>query len=447
MFIDEVSLKFIAGKGGDGAVSWRREKCIPNGGPYGWSGWKGGDIILQASPHESTLSDFRHLTTIRAQDGERGGTKEMTGAGGEDRIVLVPVGTQVRLKETNEIICDLVRTGQTFLLCRGGRGGYGNAHFTAAVRQAPSFAELWDVGEQKTVIMELKLVADVGIVGLPNAGKSTFISQVTNVRPKIADYPFTTLIPNLGVMDHKGESLVLEDAPWLIEWASEGKWLGLQFLKHLDRTRFLLHLVDISFGADEAYKNYHLIRREIEKYSPDMAEKTEYLVFSKLDTLTPEDRSNEESRLQELFGDREFLVFSSLSHENLDILRDRLLELYHSLPSTLGEEAQEWDDLNETVFDFKKIETDPNTAKLIHESPGIFRVKGERIEQIARMTPMSNREAIERIWDILDKIHILSKIETRLQEDLSINPDDVKIYIWEQVFNYEQVRFRKSFRR
>ena len=195
----------------------------------------------------NTLSDFRHKNVLKAQNGEDGGTKEMHGAKGEDLVVKVPVGTIVTDAETGELIVDLTQEGETYPLCQGGRGGFGNAHFPSSVRQAPAFAEMGDIGEEKKVKLELKLVADIGIIGLPNAGKSTLIQSVTNVRPKIADYPFTTLVPNLGVMEHKGQNLILEDVPGLIPGASEGKGLGIQFLKHIERTHVLLHLLDRSF--------------------------------------------------------------------------------------------------------------------------------------------------------------------------------------------------------
>jgi GTP-binding protein len=225
MFIDEAVVTFKAGKGGNGCVSWRREKYIPNGGPYGGDGGNGGDIVLFATENENTLSDFRHANIIRAENGQNGATKEMHGRSGDVRVVEVPVGTIVSDAETGKILFDLDIEGKSEKLCVGGRGGFGNAHFASSTRQAPKFAELGDEGENRRIKLELKLVADVGIIGLPNAGKSTFIQSVTSVRPKIADYPFTTLIPNLGVMEHKGRSLVLEDVPGLIPGASEGKGL------------------------------------------------------------------------------------------------------------------------------------------------------------------------------------------------------------------------------
>ena len=221
MFIDEVSIQCRAGNGGKGVVAWRREKYIPKGGPYGGDGGQGGDIILRATTNENTLSEFRYRKVITAPDGEKGAVKEMHGANAENVTLLLPVGTIVWDQITGERIVDLDHDGASCILCRGGRGGYGNAHFASSTRQAPAFAELGDVGEERAIRLELQLVADVGIIGLPNVGKSTLIRAITHVEPKIADYPFTTIIPNLGVMEYKDNTLVIEDVPGLIPGASE----------------------------------------------------------------------------------------------------------------------------------------------------------------------------------------------------------------------------------
>jgi GTP-binding protein len=301
MFIDEVVVKCRAGHGGDGAVSWRREKYIPNGGPYGGDGGRGGNILLRATTNQNTLIDFRHKKVLKAEDGLRGATKEMTGRGGEDFVVLLPVGTIVTDVETNKIIVDLDRDGQEFLLCKGGKGGFGNAHFTSSTRQAPNFAELGDEGEEVHVQFELKLVADIGLIGMPNAGKSSLISSITNVRPKIANYPFTTIIPNLGVMEFKGRGLLIEDVPGLIEGASEGKGLGIQFLKHIERTALLCHLLDLGDTDEEIVKNYKTIRNELKKFSPALAEKPEIIILSKIDLVIPDEQKTRITKLKKKF--------------------------------------------------------------------------------------------------------------------------------------------------
>lgn len=315
MFIDEVKITIKAGKGGNGIVSWRREKCIPNGGPYGGDGGNGGSAYLRATSNMNTLSDFRHTNVLRAGNGEAGGTKEMHGAKGEDLIVKVPVGTIVTDAETGELIVDLSHEGETYPLCQGGRGGFGNAHFPSSVRQAPAFAEMGDIGEEKRVNLELKLVADIGIIGLPNAGKSTFIQSVTNVRPKIADYPFTTLIPNLGVMEHKGQNLILEDVPGLIPGASEGKGLGIQFLKHIERTHVLLHLLDMSQGEEAMLQNYQDIRAELEHFSESLGKKEEVIVFSKADIIDPDEITPISKRLAKHFKGKKCFTISAAGYQ------------------------------------------------------------------------------------------------------------------------------------
>lgn len=228
---------------------------------------------------------------IRAENGEGGGPNLMHGANAPDLVLLVPVGTLVKDQETGELLADMSKNGEIFVLARGGRGGYGNAHFTSSTRQAPSFAELGDVPEEKQVLLELKLVADVGIIGIPSAGKSTLISKLTSVKPKIGDYPFTTLTPNLGVLEYNGKSLVLEDVPGLIPGASEGKGLGIQFLKHIERTGVLLHMLDM-YRMDALFSDYEAIRYELQAFSPELAEKQEIIVFSKADIVDSEIRDH-----------------------------------------------------------------------------------------------------------------------------------------------------------
>ena len=291
MFIDEVSIKVIAGKWGDGLVSWRREKYIPKGGPWGGDGWNGGDIYLEADENINTLSDYRHRKVISAENGERGMPNLCHGKNGEDLILKVPVGTLIRDEESRELLYDLKEHGEKIIIAHGGRGGYGNAHFCSSTRQAPAFAELGDVAEERDIYLELKLVADIGIIGIPSAGKSTLISKLSNVKPKIGDYPFTTLTPNLGVLEHKGKSLVLEDVPGLIPGASEGKWLGIEFLKHIERTGVLLHLLDL-YRLDEVFGDYEDIRKELIAFSDKLEWKEEIIVFSKADLLDEEMREH-----------------------------------------------------------------------------------------------------------------------------------------------------------
>ena len=284
-FIDQVKVYLKAGDGGRGCVSFRREKYIPRGGPNGGDGGRGGDIILKASREMNTLLDIRYQQQYRAKKGEHGMGSNMHGKNGGDLIIPVPAGTIVRNAENNEVLCDLIIDGQEFIAVKGGRGGLGNARFKSSTMQAPKFAQPGEPGEEATLILELKLLADVGLIGLPNAGKSTLISSVSSAKPKIADYPFTTLTPSLGVVKYaEFSSFVIADIPGLIEGAHNGTGLGFQFLRHVERTSILLHLVDISDMAEgDPVENLEKINRELELYSPELMKKPLAVAGTKLD--------------------------------------------------------------------------------------------------------------------------------------------------------------------
>jgi GTP-binding protein len=312
-FIDEVEIKLIAGKGGNGCVSFRREKFIPKGGPDGGDGGRGGNIYLEATSQLSTLSDLRYKKIIKAPNGENGKGKDRYGKNGEDIFIKVPVGTIVKDKTTGEKLCDLTKDKEIFLIAKGGKGGRGNIHFATPTRQAPRYAEEGKKGEERELVLELKLLADVGIIGYPNAGKSTFISVVSNVKPKISDYPFTTLIPNLGVVEYNSEqSFVIADIPGLIEGASEGKGLGIRFLKHIERTKILLHLVDITpLDINKLYENYKNIRKELEKFNREILDKKEFVCLSKIDIADEEISKKLAKKLSEKISKQVYLLSSA----------------------------------------------------------------------------------------------------------------------------------------
>ncbi|MBI4683691.1 MAG: GTPase ObgE [Nitrospirae bacterium] len=297
-FVDYVKIHVKAGDGGRGCVSFRREKYVPRGGPNGGDGGRGGHIIFRATKELNTLLDLRYQREYRAKKGQHGMGKDMHGKNGEDRIIPVPVGTIIKDSETGEILADLNDEGIKTLIVKGGRGGLGNAHFATPTRQAPRFAQKGEEGEEKALIVELKLIADVGLIGLPNAGKSTLISVISSARPKIADYPFTTLIPNLGVV--KGgdyRSFVVADIPGLIEGAHRGAGLGFQFLRHIERTSILLHLVDVSDMAQgDPIENLEKINKELELYSSKIMEKPQVVAGTKIDIAVDKDNLN---KLQE----------------------------------------------------------------------------------------------------------------------------------------------------
>lgn len=286
-FIDQALIEVEAGKGGDGIVAFRREKYVPAGGPSGGNGGKGGSVIFVANENLQTLLDFRYKHLFKAENGERGGPNNCTGAGGKDLIIEVPCGTAIYDAQTSALICDLVENGQRFIAALGGKGGLGNQHFLSNSNRAPEYALPGLDGERKILRLELKLLAEVGIIGLPNAGKSTLISSLSAARPKIADYPFTTLIPNLGVVKKpSGDGTVFADIPGLIEGASEGVGLGYDFLRHIERTRILLHLIDAT--SEDVINDYHIIQEELKAYGRGLAERPQIVALNKIDAVDRE---------------------------------------------------------------------------------------------------------------------------------------------------------------
>lgn len=322
-FIDEAKIYLKAGNGGAGSVSFRREKFIEFGGPDGGHGGKGADIILQVTEGLNTLIDFRYKQHFRAETGGHGMGRNRSGKAGEDMVIDVPVGTQVYAEDGDLLIADLSTPGETFIIVNGGRGGAGNAAFKSSTNQAPYKAKPGVEGEELWVWLKLKLLSDVGLLGLPNAGKSTFLSVVTSARPKIADYPFTTLKPQLGVAYHRGEELVIADIPGLIEGASEGHGLGDKFLKHIERCRILLHLIDIS---GDVLANYSTIRTELSSYSADLHHKKEIIILNKIDLATEDEIADNIARLKTHLGEStKILTCSGISRVGLDAILDEAL--------------------------------------------------------------------------------------------------------------------------
>jgi len=330
-FVDEAIIKVISGKGGDGCASFRREKFIPFGGPNGGDGGQGGSVYLIADVNLNTLIDFRYQRMHRAKSGESGMGSDCTGKSGDDLTIKVPVGTLVYDEETQELLGDLAKNGQTLKVANGGKGGLGNTHFKSSVNRAPRQFTHGEAGETRTLKLELKLLADVGLLGFPNAGKSTFIRAVSAARPKVADYPFTTLYPNLGVVSVANyKSFVIADIPGLIEGASEGAGLGIQFLKHLQRTRVLLHIIDIA-PPDESdpVKSAKQIIKELEKFSPELLEKPRWLVLNKIDML-PEKEAKKccETIVKKLKWKGPSYAVSALSKQGLQpLMQDLMLYL------------------------------------------------------------------------------------------------------------------------
>ncbi|NPB06558.1 MAG: GTPase ObgE [Aquificae bacterium] len=333
-FVDRAEIFVKAGKGGDGAVAFLREKYRPKGGPAGGDGGKGGDVIIQATSSKKTLLDFEYKRRFKAEDGEPGKGKKMHGKKGKDLVILVPVGTVVKDAETGEVICDLTKDGQRCVVARGGRGGRGNARFATPTDQAPTYAEKGEPGEERRLLLELKLIADLGLVGFPNAGKSTLLSRLTRARPKIGSYPFTTLKPNLGVMElDELRRLVVADVPGLIEGAHKGAGLGHEFLRHVERTKFLAFLLDSSDARErEPIQAYEALQRELELYSPKLAQKPRVVVATKIDALTDRSLLTE---LKEYFEGKgiPFFAVSAVTGEGLNELKEGLWRFYEGLKS------------------------------------------------------------------------------------------------------------------
>lgn len=324
MFLDHAKIYIRSGDGGNGCVSFRREKYVPKGGPNGGDGGRGGDIIFKASSQLSTLVDFRYKSHYKAQRGDHGQGSLKTGRNGKDEVILVPCGSIIKNSETGKVLAELLTNGQEILLLKGGRGGKGNNHFKNSTNQAPRMAQPGEKGIEETVLIELKLIADVGLVGFPNAGKSTLISKISSAKPKIADYAFTTLVPNLGIVKYGDyESFVVADIPGIIEGASSGKGLGIQFLRHIERTRLLLFMIDATNLTNaklkkEILKDYDTLLKELKKYEADLMDKPRIICFTKIDAISEELKT----KLQKLKTKEDKVLISSVTGENLKELKD-----------------------------------------------------------------------------------------------------------------------------
>ena len=417
MFVDTAKIFVQAGRGGNGAVSFRRELYIEKGGPDGGDGGKGGNVIFRATKDLNTLLNFRYKPEIKAKNGENGSKRNKTGKSGEDLIVKVPVGTLV--KRDREILADLKFDGEEAIIARGGDGGFGNAHFKSSVRQTPRVAELGEAGETFEADLELKLLADVGLVGFPNAGKSTFLSIVSNARPEIANYAFTTLTPNLGVTEIDGFNLLIADIPGLIEGASEGKGLGDAFLRHVERTSVLLHLIDIyEENPDEQYR---IIREELKKYQPDLLDRPEIVALTKAEGMDAEMIDFQISKLRKVANSSQIFVISSSAHQGLkEVLRAlrKQVEDFRNSQSEIDANEEENEDI--AVISLSQDEINKAWTVNFNEEENIFEVYGEKIEKFARRTNFMNVHGVNRLRDILRKMGIEHELRRMGAENSSI---------------------------
>ncbi|MFQ6059083.1 MAG: GTPase ObgE [Anaerolineae bacterium] len=398
-FFDEARIYVKAGDGGDGCVSFRREKYVPLGGPNGGNGGKGGDVYLVADPHVNTLIKFKYRQHFKAQRGAHGRGKGRHGKAGRDLHIEVPVGTTVREAESGDLLADLTQAGQQVLVARGGRGGRGNAAFATSTNQAPRFAEKGEPGEERWLYLELRLIADVGIVGLPNAGKSTLLAAVSAARPKIAAYPFTTLVPNLGVVAVDDRSFVMADIPGLIEGAHLGAGLGHKFLRHIERTRLLILLLD---GASpDPLHDLEDINQEMALFSSHLAEKPQIVVLNKMDL--PQARSIWPQVEKEIRRrDTPVASISALTGEGVRSLLHRVADLLESLP--------EEEPALEEVPVLRPLEGEEG-FRVVREGEGLFRVEGRRVERAAAMTDWDNEEAVARFQRVVAAMGVTAALE------------------------------------
>lgn len=417
MFVDTAKVTIQAGKGGDGAVSFRHEIYVDKGGPDGGDGGRGGDVIFKATKDLNTLLDFRYKPELKAKPGQNGAKRNRRGRSGEPLVVKVPMGTVV--KRDGMVIADLIADAQEVIIAKGGDGGFGNAHFKSSTRQAPKIAELGEAGDEFEAELELKLLADVGLVGFPNAGKSTFLSVVSNARPEIADYAFTTLTPNLGVADIDDGSLLIADIPGLIEGASQGKGLGDAFLRHVERTSLLLHLID-AYSNDIA-SDYAVIRKELADYSPELAERPEVVAITKIEGLDDELLAMQLDAAKASAGHSNVVAISSTAHKGIKELLRMLKSEVEAIRRSEQEHAEAEDEdggVARITLNSEELSKAWTVAKL---EDGSYRVAGERIEKFARRTNFEGGyQNINRLRDIMKKMGITYELRRAGAEGDSI---------------------------
>ena len=414
MFIDKAKIFVTAGRGGDGCISFRREKFVPYGGPDGGNGGKGGDIYIETDNKKITLLDLSYKPKFFAENGVKGEGSNKYGKYGKDLIIKVPLGTIVY--KNKELFADLKEEGQRILVAKGGRGGRGNSAFKTQRHTVPRIAEKGEPGETAEIDLELRLIADVGLVGFPNAGKSTFLSVVSSARPKIADYPFTTLEPNLGVVKLEDNQFVIADIPGIIEGASDGKGLGLEFLRHIKRTKVLLYMIDVSgFDGSNPYDTYKILQKELKKYSKYMSKKHMVIVLNKTDIPTAQENIKQ---FKKKVKNKKIYTISNMTKEGIDKL---LFDIYQLIQIPVQEEEI-------ASIPVKKYIYEPDF--IIEKEDNIFVISGKKVEKLAQMTNFKEDEAVARFQNILKKMGV----EVALEEKGCKVGDTVRILDFEFVF-------------
>ena len=422
MFADRAKIYIRSGKGGDGHVSFRRELYVPNGGPDGGDGGNGGDLIFVVDEGLNTLADFRHVRKYCAGDGQEGSKRKCTGASGENLIVKVPPGTVIKDAETGKVILDMANKKEPVILLKGGRGGKGNRHYVTSVMQAPKYAQPGQPAQELWVTLELKVIADVGLVGFPNVGKSTILSRVTNARPKIANYHFTTLNPNLGVVDlADGQGFVMADIPGIIEGASEGVGLGYEFLRHIERTKVIIHMVDgASVEGRDPIADIRAINDELKKYNEEILSRPQVIAANKMDAISPEEGEDIISLLKEEFEPSGIMVFpiSAVSGQGVTELLWHVNDLLKSLPEEPVEFEQE-------IFPAYTSEiSDSILVTKSEEEEGVFLVEGPKVERMLGYTNLESEKGFDFFQKFLKENGILKQLE-----ELGIEEGDtVKLY-------------------
>ena len=421
MFVDYAKIIIKSGDGGNGAATFRREKYVAAGGPDGGDGGRGGDVYFEVDPNANTLIDFRFTKKFKAENGQNGSGGHKAGKSGQDIIVKVPVGTIIKDAESGKVIVDMSKEGQKELILKGGRGGKGNSHFATSTRQAPRFAIDGEPGKEKEIILELKLLADVGLVGFPNVGKSTILSRVTKATPKIADYHFTTIDPNLGVVKTEhGDSFVLADIPGIIEGASDGVGLGIQFLRHVERTRLLLHVLDVA-GTEgrNPVDDFNKINEELKKYSEKLAARKQIIVANKIDSMQDDENYKSLEKLAKE-NDMEIYKISAVTGEGLNELFNHVAETIKTLPK---EEIVEAED--RIVYTLEDDEEEQFKIEIV--KPGEFIVTGPAVQRLMGRVNIGDNESYSYMEKMLKKIGI-----TQALKDKGVKEGDtVKILEWE----------------
>ncbi len=420
MFLDRTKITIKAGNGGNGSTSFLRTAQTANGGPDGGEGGKGGDVIFEATKNLNTLYDFRFHKKFYAENGLNGSQRLKTGANGANKIIKVPCGTVILDSATGKVIADLFEDGMKFVALKGGEGGHGNAYYKSSIKQAPHFSQTGEETKAREVILELKTIADVGLIGFPNAGKSTLLSCISNANPKIANYPFTTLYPNLGVCQVKNQTFVVADIPGLIKGASDGQGLGHYFLKHVERVRLLLHLVDISQSDGRDFiEDFNVINNELSLYSQELAKTPQIILLSKVDLLDEETLNERVKKFKEQVG-KDFILLSGATFKGVEEIKLKVLEMLSKLPKKPPLEIEKFD------FDTR----DKESINITRDDEGAFVVSGGKIDEFTRGIVLSDTRSFAYFQKRLESMGIISMLKERGLKNGSV------IKIKDAVFEY-----------